>query len=154
MSFQTLKTFVHLWNTNEYIFNEISEISVPPLKVSSTRTNEVCSHVFTIFACSLMNVYMWIKDLKNQICSSYKAILSLQKTCIKRLDSYGLFFTVSLWTFWTVKSFKWIEQVMNKVLWVWNDIRVSIWWQNSYFFGEQNPLTMTEICIFTCSVDV
>jgi len=31
MLFQTRKTFVHLRNTNEDIFNEIITISVPPL---------------------------------------------------------------------------------------------------------------------------
>jgi len=31
MSFQTSTTFVHLQNTNEDLFDEIGELSVPPL---------------------------------------------------------------------------------------------------------------------------
>jgi len=34
-SFQTCKTFVHLWNTNDNLFDE----SVPPLTVLQLRTN-------------------------------------------------------------------------------------------------------------------
>ncbi len=30
MLLQTRKTFVHLWNTNEDIFDEIQELSDPP----------------------------------------------------------------------------------------------------------------------------
>ncbi len=37
MSFQTHKSFVHLWNTNEDIFNETWEISVPQLKAHFTK---------------------------------------------------------------------------------------------------------------------
>ncbi len=38
MSFQTRKTFVHLQNTNYYIFDEFWELSDPPIdnKVSNT----------------------------------------------------------------------------------------------------------------------
>jgi len=31
MSFQTRKTFIHLWNTNKDLIDEIGQISVPPL---------------------------------------------------------------------------------------------------------------------------
>ncbi len=36
MLFQTFKTFVHLWNTNEDIFNEIQKLSDPPYIDSNT----------------------------------------------------------------------------------------------------------------------
>ncbi len=36
MLFQTFKTFVHLWNTNEDIFDEIQELSDPPYIDSNT----------------------------------------------------------------------------------------------------------------------
>jgi len=38
MSFQTFKTFVHFWDTSEDLFDEIQELSVPPLTVYSTTT--------------------------------------------------------------------------------------------------------------------
>ncbi len=37
MSFQTRKTFVHLWNTNSYIYDEIRDLSDPPYS-SATET--------------------------------------------------------------------------------------------------------------------
>jgi len=36
MLFQTRKSFVHLWNTNSNIFNEIGEILVLTLTVCTT----------------------------------------------------------------------------------------------------------------------
>ncbi len=36
MSFQTHKTFVHLQNTNEDIFDEIRELSDPPIDSNAT----------------------------------------------------------------------------------------------------------------------
>ncbi len=38
MSFQTRKTFVHLWNTNDDIFDEIWELSDPPIDSKATDT--------------------------------------------------------------------------------------------------------------------
>ncbi len=38
ISFQTHKTFVHLQNTNEDIFNEIRQFSDTPLTVHTTTT--------------------------------------------------------------------------------------------------------------------
>jgi len=38
MSLQTHKNFDHIWNTNDTIFNEIWEISVPSLKVYNAKT--------------------------------------------------------------------------------------------------------------------
>jgi len=36
MSFQTHKTSVHLWNTNEDLFDEIQELSVPSIVSCAT----------------------------------------------------------------------------------------------------------------------
>ena len=38
MSFRTCKTIVYLRNTNEDIFDEIQELSVPPLVAYATKT--------------------------------------------------------------------------------------------------------------------
>lgn len=54
MSFQTLKKFVQLLKTNEDAFNEIWEISVPPLKVCSSKTLESFKHFG----------FQWQKSLK------------------------------------------------------------------------------------------
>ncbi len=40
MSFQTRNTFVHLWNTNEDMFDEIRELSDPPIDSKATDTFE------------------------------------------------------------------------------------------------------------------
>ncbi len=37
MLFQTHKIFIHLWYTNEGVFNDSWEISVPPLLVHATK---------------------------------------------------------------------------------------------------------------------
>ncbi len=36
MSFQTRKTFIHLWNTNEDIFDYIWKLSDPPIDSNAT----------------------------------------------------------------------------------------------------------------------
>ncbi len=38
MSFQTRKTFVHLRNTNEDIFDEFQELSDPPIDIKDPNT--------------------------------------------------------------------------------------------------------------------
>ncbi len=105
MSFQTRKTFVHLRNTNEDIFDEFWELSDPPIDIKDPNTIKVqkCSKDIVKIILTLSLLRFWYLIVLGSLMSMGGSESSQNSS--------------------KISSF--VSQRWTKVLRVWNDMRVS-----------------------------
>jgi len=133
----------------DWQFSVHSSSTQTSVVVNRSSSKFACKNKWSSFLCYAGSVEFLFSDqwILNSICSSYKAIKSLQK-CGLTAQFFFFFlisYTITLWTYWSVKVSEAGRKASSKtsyflfwrwmnVLRVWNDMRVSNYWQNFHFW--------------------